>query len=208
MERPDPRLLIADRSMVDAVLPPTAFVLVNWRAGLVTAAASAVGLALVLLLMRLVRRSPAINAVSGLFGVAVAVALALAWGGAEGYFLPRVFSNGALAVGFAVSILVRRPAIALVSQYAYMTPRAWLDHPRVRRVYAEVTWPWVALYALRAALYAIFIAAGDTGLLLAVSVALGLPAFGALVAATFAYIPWRLRRIGAPPQPQPVRPAG
>ena len=63
----------------------------------------------------------------------------------------------------------------------------------------ELTLAWAALFALRAAVYAVLIAAGRVGWLAAASIAMGWPAFGLLhVRSATATCPKRLEQLGAP----------
>ncbi|MGH3924523.1 MAG: hypothetical protein ACRDTT_16960, partial [Pseudonocardiaceae bacterium] len=77
-------------------------------------------------------------------------------------------------VACVVSILVRRPLIALTSAAIYRWPPGWYLQDRVRPAYSEITWAWAALHLGKAAVQAV------------------------LVVAAYAYVSWRLNRLGAP----------
>lgn len=193
------RDLLADRRvLLDTVAPPLVFVALNAGAGLVPAAAGALGLAAALAVLRLVRRERLLYALSGLGGVGVSVAVALLTRDAAGFFVPGIVTNALLAVACVVSILVRRPFIALTSGAIYRWPPAWYRHPRVRPAYSEITWLWAALYAARAGVAVVLIRAGELGWLAVARIVTGWPAFAALLLATYAYVNWRLARLGAP----------
>lgn len=192
------RDILADRRLTDTVFPPIVFVVANGLIGLVPAAVAAVSTAVVICFARAIRREEPINAIGGIFATAVAVGIALLSGRAEDYFWPRVFSNAFFALLLATSIAARRPAVGLVSQAVYRFPTEWLAHPRVRRAYAEITWAWVGLCLLRAVTYVLLIEAGEVGWLAAASFVLGWPCFAALLIGSYAYVRWRLPRLGAP----------
>lgn len=193
------RDLLADRRvLLDTVAPPLVFVALNAGAGLVPAAAGALGLAAALAVLRLVRRERLLYALSGLGGVGVSVAVALLTRDAAGFFVPGIVTNALLAVACVVSILVRRPFIALTSAAIYGWPLAWYRHPRVRAAYSEITWLWAALYAARAGVAVVLIRADELGWLAVARIVTGWPAFAALLVATYAYVNWRLARLGAP----------
>jgi hypothetical protein len=199
---PSPFDVFSDRrAMVDSALAPVAFVAVNSFAGLEPAAAVAIGIALLLLLERLVRRGTVMYAIGGLLGTGIAVAIALRTGSAEGFFVPRAIQNGAYALAFLVSIVVRRPLVGLVSQGVQRFPTAWLRDRRVEPAYREATLAWAGLFGVRAAVYTTLIALGEEAWLGAAVLALGWPAFALLLLGTYRYVPWRLERLGAPPQP-------
>ncbi len=190
------------RAIVDTGVGPVAFVTVNALAGLETAAAVAIGVSLVIATERLVRRKPVTNAIGGLFGTGIAVFIALRSGSAEGYFVPRMLYAAALALLFAGSVVVRRPLVGVLVGAAFRAPSEWVNHPRVRRAFAEVTLAWAGLFAFRAAVYAVLIAAGKAGWLAAASVAIGWPAFLILLYLSYRYVPRRLDQLGAPPRPE------
>jgi hypothetical protein len=190
------------RAIVDTGLGPVAFVSVNAVAGLETAAAVAVAIQIVIAAERLIRHRPVTNAVGGLLGTGLAVFIALRSGSAEGYFVPRMIYAAVLALVFAGSVAVRRPLVGILIGAVYRAPSEWVNHPRVRRAFAEVTLAWAGLFTFRAAVYAVLIAAGKAGWLAVASVTMGWPAFLLLLFASYRYVPMRLRQLGAPPRPE------
>jgi hypothetical protein len=196
---PSPLDLLGNRrAIVDTGLGPVAFVVANAIAGLHTAVAVAVGLALAVCLERIVRRAPVVNALGGLLGTGLAAFIALRTGKAETYFVPRAIYQAVLAVAFAGSVAVRRPLVAYVIAAVYRAKEGWANDPRVRRACAEVTLAWAALFAFRAAVYAVLIAAGRTGWLGAASIVMGWPAFLLLLWLSWPYGKRRLAQLGAP----------
>ncbi|HET8952689.1 MAG TPA: DUF3159 domain-containing protein [Solirubrobacteraceae bacterium] len=192
------------RAIVDTGVGPVAFVTVNALAGLETAAAVAVAIQLVITAERLVRRRPVTNAVGGLLGTGLAVFIALRSGSAEGYFVPRMLYAAALALVFAGSVVIRKPLIGIGIGALYRAPKEWIEHPRVRRTFAEVTLAWAGLFAFRAIVYLVLISAGKAGWLAVASVAMGWPAFLLLLFLSYRYVPRRLDQLGAPPRPEPA----
>jgi len=193
------RDLLANRAvLVDTVAPPVLFVVVNAVLGLAAAAAIALGFSVAVVALRLLRRQRLLYALSGLGGTLVAVAFALLAGEATAYFLPGIVSNAVLGVLSVLSILARRPAIALTSAAIYRWPLAWYWHPKVRPAYSEITWAWAALYLGKAAVQWILVLRQEVGWLAVARIATGWPAFAALLLATYAYLSWRLERLGGP----------
>jgi len=202
---PSPLELLSDRrAIVDTGVGPVAFVSVNALAGLETAATVAVAIQLVIAAERLIRRRPVTNAIGGLLGTGLAVFIALRSGSAEGYFVPRMIYAAVLSLAFAGSVAIRRPLVGILVGAVYRAPSEWLKDPRVRRAFAEVTLAWSGLFAFRAAVYAVLIAAGKAGWLAVASVAMGWPAFLLLAFISYRYIPRRLDQLGAPPRPEPA----
>jgi hypothetical protein len=201
---PSPLDLLRDRrAMVDTGLGPLAFVIVYAIAGLHAAAAVAVGLSVVLMIERLIRRKPVVNAIGGLLGTGLAAFIALRTGRPEGYFVPRMLYQLALAVVFAGSVLVRRPIVGFIIAALYRAEPGWSGLRPVRRAMSELTLAWALLFGVRAGVYAVLIASGKVGWLAAASIVMGWPAFGLLIFGSYRYGPMRLAQLGAPP-PRPA----
>jgi len=183
---------------LDALLPPTAFVVVNAAWGLLPAAIAALGLAGVIALWRLARRQPTRYALSGLALGAVAAGSALILGRAEGYFLPGIASSLLTALVALGSAIARRPLVAWTSALARGWPLEWYWHARVRPAYTEVTLFWAAYYALEAAAQAALYARGDARALALFQTLSGWPALIALLAVSYLYGLRRLRALAGP----------
>ncbi|MDT0277968.1 DUF3159 domain-containing protein [Blastococcus goldschmidtiae] len=125
------------RGMVDATVPTIAFIVANGIAGLRPGIWAALGAAVLIFGLRLTRRESVQQAVSGLFAVGVAVAIAAATGQARDFYVPGIIRNAALAVVLLGSIVVRRPLVGVIAEFlapshlgAMSTPGAAL--PRLR----------------------------------------------------------------------------
>jgi hypothetical protein len=105
------------RGMVDATLPTLAFVVANGIGGLRTGVWAAVVAAVVVFGLRLVRRESTQQAVSGLFGVAIAVAIAAASGEARNFYAPGIIRNAVIGVVLLASVLVRWPLVGVVAEF-------------------------------------------------------------------------------------------
>lgn len=105
------------RGMVDATLPTIAFIVANSLDGLRTGIWAAVGAALLVFLLRLVRRETVQQAVSGLFAVGIAVAIAAVTGQARDFYVPGIIRNAALAVVLLGSVVLRRPLVGVVAEF-------------------------------------------------------------------------------------------
>jgi Protein of unknown function (DUF3159) len=186
------------RALVDTGAGPIAFVVVYAIFGLHTAAAVAVGIGIALAVERLIRGKPVINAIAGLFGTGLAAFIAVKSGKAETYFVPKLLQQLGLFVVFAGSVVIRRPLTGYIIAQFYRADPDWVKLPPVKRVMTEYTLAWAALFGFRAAVYGVLIASGRVGWLAVASIAMGLPAFGALIFLGFRYVPRRLAQLGAP----------
>ena len=105
------------RGMVDATLPTVAFIVANSIDGLRTGIWAAVAAALLIFLFRIVRRESVQQAVSGLLGVAIAVAIAAYTGQARDYFIPGIVRNSAIALALFGSVALRRPLVGYAAEF-------------------------------------------------------------------------------------------
>jgi hypothetical protein len=105
------------RGMIDATLPTVAFIVANSLGGLRVGIWTALGAALLVFLLRLVRRESIQQGVSGLIGVGVAVAIAAASGQARDFFVFGILRNAAIGVVLLGSILVRRPLVGVIAEF-------------------------------------------------------------------------------------------
>jgi hypothetical protein len=105
------------RGMVDASLPTVAFIVANGIGGLTVGIWAAVAAAVLVFLLRLVRREGVQQAVSGLFAVAVAVVIAARSGEARDFFVLGIIRNAGIGVVLLGSLLVRWPLVGVVAEF-------------------------------------------------------------------------------------------
>ncbi|OGO11478.1 MAG: hypothetical protein A2Y93_09280 [Chloroflexi bacterium RBG_13_68_17] len=193
------RSVVAGRAgVVDTVLPPAAFLLVNAVLGFQAAMAAAVITAGVVAVLRWRRGQTLLYAVGGLAGALLAYLVADLSGRAEGFFLPGMFGGMLTLLACLVSLLARRPLVAWTSQIARRWPLPWYWHPRVRPAYAEVTFLWALFFALRLGIQWMLFQERRLEALATWNAVTGWPATVALLAASYLYGLWRLRRLEGP----------
>ncbi|PZA20139.1 hypothetical protein DMO24_17000 [Modestobacter versicolor] len=105
------------RGMVDASLPTIAFIVANGIGGLTVGIWAAVAAAVVVFLLRLVRRESIQQAISGLFAVAVAVVIAARTGEARDFFVLGIIRNAGIGVLLLGSLLFRWPLVGVVAEF-------------------------------------------------------------------------------------------
>ncbi|RFU19020.1 DUF3159 domain-containing protein [Geodermatophilus marinus] len=129
------------RGMLDATLPTVAFIVANSLGGLRVGIWSALGAALLVFTLRLVRRESVQQALSGVFGVAIAVGIA-AWSGqARDFFVPGLIRNAALGIVLIGSIAVRWPLVGVVAEFlapSHLGAMASHSLPGLRRRFDRV----------------------------------------------------------------------
>lgn len=178
--------------LVYTMLPIVAFVLANASFGLTPAIVTAIGTALVLSAVRLLRKEPVQPALSGLFGVVVASFVAWKTGSAKGYFLLGIWSNLILGGIFLLSVLVRRPLAGVVWGALNGTGTAWLQDKVSRRYYDIATLALVGVFLARFVVQQWLYEEDATGWLAVTKIAMGYP----LLALAFLVVLWAARRSG------------
>lgn len=184
--------------LLDTILPPVLFLLLNGLAGFNAAMIGALGLSFVIAILRLRRGQPLVYALAGLGSVGLAIALALLLGRSEGFFLPGIV-NGGLTVALAlVSLLIRKPMVAWTSYLARRWPLDWYWHDQVRPAYAEVTVAWLIYFAAKLFWQVSLFQGNAVDQLTLVNTLTGWPATIALLMFSYLYGTWRLARLRGP----------
>ncbi|RBY90872.1 hypothetical protein DQ240_00440 [Blastococcus sp. TF02A-26] len=105
------------RGMLDATLPTIAFIVANSLGGLRVGIWSALGAALAVFVVRLVRRESVQQAFSGLFAVGVAVAIAAYSGQARDFYVIGIIRNAAIGLLLLGSVAVRWPLVGVIAEF-------------------------------------------------------------------------------------------
>lgn len=181
--------------ILETSLPAVAFVVVYAASGSDTSLAAIVALAVAAALsaVRLARRQSPRHALTGLVGVAFAAFIAQRTGRAENFFLPGLLFNAAAAAAFAVSALVRRPLVAVITVQLTGEGGGWRSDPQRLRAFTLATWLWAAVFAARTAVQLPLYLAGAVVALGVARTAMGIPLLALALWAT-----WRLVRRPAP----------
>jgi hypothetical protein len=166
--------------IAETSLPAVAFVIAYSASGqdTGTAAGVAVGLALLLTIVRLVRRESPLHALSGLVGVAFAAFIARQSGRAENFFLPGLLFNAGYASALLVSLAIRRPLVGVIVSHLDGEGNAWRSNPVRMRAFARATWLWAGVFLLRLVVQLPLYLAGAVVELGVARTAMGLPLFG------------------------------
>ena len=184
--------------LLDTVLPPILFLLLNGLAGFTAAMIGALGLSIVIAAFRLRRDQSLLYALAGLGSVGLAIAFALLLGRSEGFFLPGIV-NGGLTVALAlVSLLIRKPMVAWTSYLARRWPLDWYWHEKVRPAYTEVTVAWLAYFALKLFWQVSLFQGREIDELTLVNTLTGWPATIALLIISYLYGTRRLAQLRGP----------
>ncbi len=157
------------------------------------------GLALVFIVVRLIQRSSLTQASAGMLGVLIGVVWAALSGRAENYFAWGLITNALFFLAMLVSVLVRKPAVGVLVEYAVGLPTNWRQDPAaplfLKRA-AWATWVWVAVFGIRLAVQLPLYFGGAVVSLGIFKLVLGLPLF-----ALGAWLNWVLLRGVIPRHP-------
>lgn len=173
------------RGALDASIPPLAFV-VGWLAAdqsIAIGAAAALVVSTLVGVYRVVRGGKVTALVVSVAMVAAAALVALHTGRAQDFFLLRLMSNGASALLWAASIVIRWPLLGVVVGVVLGQKTGWRKDPDLVRAYGRASWVWVLMqYTLRVAVWGLLWWAGEVVALSVVTFVMSWP----LVAATVA----------------------
>ena len=142
-------------------------------------------LVVVFILIRIFRKQPVTQAITGALAIALAAFLALRDGGnAQDYFIPGFITNAAYGSVLLLSVLIRFPIMGFVAQLLFNIEN-WRKNRVVYRRARLVTLVWVGFFALRLVVQLPLYYSGQVELLAASKVVLGAPAFAGLLALTW-----------------------
>jgi hypothetical protein len=142
------------RGMLDSALASTVFLLAYVVDGkrLTPALVAALGATVALLVLRLVRREPVRQALSGVLVVAVSAAIAATTGRAANFFVVGIGIQVAYAVGYLVSLAVGWPLLGVLVGPLLGEGFRWRSDPPRRRAYVWASWIWFCVFAVRVAI--------------------------------------------------------
>ncbi|MFF5444248.1 DUF3159 domain-containing protein [Streptomyces sp. NPDC012888] len=147
------------RGTLETMLPGLLFVMiytVNKDVKMSAIAAGAV--AVLLVIVRLLRRDTVKHAFSGVFGVGVGVAFALFTGSAKGFYLPGMIYGACLGAAFTISALAGFPLLGVILGPVFKENLSWRTrNPGRKKAYTKASLAWgiifLAKYAILFPLY-------------------------------------------------------
>ncbi|NLT25541.1 MAG: DUF3159 domain-containing protein [Microbacteriaceae bacterium] len=194
--------------IAEALLPGLLFLGLHLATGelLLSVAAPAV-LAVVLLVVRLVRRQPISGALAGLFGLVISGFIALRSGEGVDYFVLGLWTNAVYGTGVLLTMLAGWPLIGVIAGLISGRPTAWRRDLRFFWWMQGLTAVWVGLFAARLAVQLPLYLAGAVEPLGVARLVMGVPLFAAVAIATALLVRRQLQRTGAGGSAAAVPPA-
>ena len=166
-------------------LPVVVFVPVSSMFGLLPAIITALIVAALILVWRLVRHESVQPAVSGFIGVGFCALIAWYVGAAKGYFLLGIWMSLFWAAVFGLSILIRRPVVGYVWSWVNGHGYRWRSVRRAVTAFDVATFTWVVVFAARFLVQHQLYDMDRTGWLAAARIAMGWPLTGVAALATY-----------------------
>ena len=166
------------KGLIDSGLPSLVFLIAyNVTKEVRSSAYLALGLSLILTLIRLARRETIQHSISGVLGVAICAWLSNRTGKAEDFYLPGLWTNVIYGVGYALSNLIGWPIIGVMIGPLVGENLRWRKNPLRRRMYIKATWLWVALFISRLVVQYPLYRSGNINLLGTARLVMGYPLF-------------------------------
>ena len=193
------RIVFSGRNnTADTIIPPLMFAAINALAGLFPAMLSALLLAAILTVVRLVRKQSWLYPFSGLVLTSLTAGLAWFTQNAASFFLPALLSSGTLLAATLLSILAGKPLAAWSSHLTRAWPKEWYWLPNIRPAYIEVTWMWTAFIGARLIAQFLLYKQGNSSVLGWTNVLLDWPVTIVGLVISYIYGTWRLAKLGGP----------
>lgn len=169
--------------LIYSALPVVVLVPISTAFGLLPAIFSALGVAVAILLWRLVRRDSVRPALAGFLGVGISALIAWLVGASKGYFLLGIWMSLFWAVVFTTSVLIRRPIVGYVWSWVNGHDRSWRRSRQAVRAFDAATATWVLVFGARFIVQNRLYDEDKTGWLGVARIAMGWPlaALGAFV---------------------------
>ena len=175
----DGRALLAQMGglsgLIYSSLPVLVFVPVSTKFGLMAAIYAALGVAALVLGWRLIRRDSLQPAISGFIGVGISALVAYVVGESKGYFLLGIWSSLVYAAVFALSVVIRRPAVGYVWAWVNARDRDWRGVRKAVFAFDLATCTWVLVFGARFVVQHRLYDSDQTGLLGVARIAMGWP---------------------------------
>ncbi len=191
------------RGLIESVAPGLVFVVTYlvWG-GFRIPVLSAVAVVVVMVLARLIHRTPVTQALSGSFGVALGAVWAWFSGDAGEFFVPGFWITGIYTLGVLVSMAVKWPAVGIVMGLIKGWGTRWRDDPAAMTRFQWASGLYAGSQLVKLAVQLPLYFAGAVAALGTARLAMGLPYF----ALTLWVIWLMVRNVELPPEPEDQRP--
>lgn len=178
--------------LVYSSVPVLVFVLINSIFSLQPAIWSSVGSAVLITIIRILRKQPLQPAISGFFGVAIAAFIAYRTGSAKGFFLFGIWASLVYGSVFLASVLVRWPLVGVIWTFVNGYDMRWRSDKRALHAYDLATLAAAVIFFGRFIVQRWLYDQDQTGWLAFARIAMGYP----LTALALIVTVWAVARAG------------
>nr|WP_319455205.1 MULTISPECIES: DUF3159 domain-containing protein [unclassified Mycobacterium] len=183
--------------LIYSSLPVVVFVPVSTLFGLVPAISAALGVAVLVLVWRLIRRESLQPAISGFFAVGISALIAWWVGESRGFFAYGIWSSLVYAAVFVTSVLIRRPLVGYAWGSLSGHGHDWRSVRRAVLVFDVATCAWALVFAARFVVQYHLYDADEVGWLGVARISMGWPLTAVAALVTFLAIRAAQRAIHA-----------
>ncbi len=183
---------------LDALVPPTVFLIVSNYFEISLAALLAIGISLSIGLFRLLRKQSASYAFGGLIGVSIAAGFAYFGGSVSNYYVPKIIGSLGFVFVALISLIFKKPMAAWVSHLTRGWELNWFWRADVRPAYMEVTLFWTIFAGLKSILETALYLKQDVAGLFFINTLLGMPMNIIVLTMSYIYGIWRLHYLKGP----------
>lgn len=178
------------RGLVETTVPGLVFIaMYTVNKDIHTAAITALVLAGVMAVFRLVRKDTVKHAFSGIFGVAFGVIFAMMTGNAKDFYLPGMLYTLGLALAYLITAMAGVPLLGLVLGPVFKENLSWRKrNPGRKKAYTKASYAWGFILLTKCAILFPLYFWGETAQFGWVTVALKIPPFLLAVYLTWIFL--------------------
>jgi hypothetical protein len=139
--------------ILDSTVPSIFFLLAyNITHNLKTCLYISIAIAVVLMIVRLIRKTTLVHSVGGFIAAVFCAYFAWKTGSAKSYYAPSLWKNSGFLALYGISIAARFPLIGVLLGPILGENFEWRNSKDRYRAYRNATWIWFALFAVRLAI--------------------------------------------------------
>ena len=189
---------VVSTKTIDALLPLSVFLLMNRLVTLMVAGVSALIIAIVLSVYRLVKKQSWQYAIAGTISVLFALLSVYVSGQSKGYFLPSMINSVILMIISILTLAMNRPLAMWLSHVSHGWSMDWYNRVDIKPAYKEVSLIWLVLIVTRLLIQIRLYTAGGLGSIAFVNILLSTPATFIVLISSYIYGLWRLNQLNGP----------
>ncbi len=191
-------LLVLKGKTLDTLLPPVIFAITLGVFNLEVALITAIVIALVVMVLRIIKKESKKYAFFGLIGVSVAALFSYLNQNPATYFIPDILGSALSAIFAIITLIMKKPLAAYASHLTRGWPLAWFWRDDVRPAYKEVTYLWLVYFMFRTTLELTIYLTGTVNDFVWINTLLGFPILILVLTLSYVYGIWRLRKLKGP----------